>query len=226
MSQTTASHPSAPPPAIPGRGGVTPAPGHAPATGTAGASGGRVQVREAVRGLLSGTPGRMRLLGAVAALSAVLFGAAAALNLSANDAAIERAAGTTAQVVRVQGMYADLLLADATATNSFLVGGLEKPEQRVVYEQAMARAAAGIAGAAQAEPADGAALAALNASVQSYAQLVEQARAYNRQGVPVGAQYLKLASAGLRSDALPVLDAITTADTSRSGDEFGRAGSV
>jgi hypothetical protein len=181
------------------------------------------QVRAAVKGMLSGTPGRMRLLGAVSALAAVVFGAATTVNLTANEAAVTRAAATTAQVVRVQGLYADLLLADATATNAFLVGGLEKPEQRAAYDQAIQRATTGIAEAASAEPADGTALAALNTTVQTYVQLVEQARAYNRQGLPVGAQYLKLASAGLRSDALPILDAVTAANTARSGDELGRS---
>lgn len=181
------------------------------------------QVRAAVKGMLSGTPGRMRLLGAVAAVAALLCGAATTVNLTANEAAVTRAAATTAQVVRVQGLYADLLLADATATNAFLVGGLEKPEQRATYDRALQRATSGIAEAASAEPADGTALAALNTSVQSYGQLVEQARAYNRQGLPVGAQYLKLASAGLRSDALPILDAITAANTARSSDELRRS---
>ena len=59
-----------------------------------------------------------------------------------------------------------------------------------------------IAEAARAQPADGDALAALNQQVVSYAATIEQARANNRQGLPVGAQYLRNASAELRSDAL------------------------
>ncbi len=182
------------------------------------------RVRSAVQGLLSGTPGRMRLLGAAAAAAALLFGVVAAGNLLANDAAAARATTNTDQVVRVQKVYADLLLADATATNSFLVGGLEAPEQRATYEQAMDRATRGIAEAASVQPADAEALAALSAQVQRYGQLVEQARAYNRQGLPVGAQYLTLASAGLRSDAAPVLAALLEANSNRSTDELSNAG--
>ena len=177
-----------------------------------------------IRGVFSDTPGRMRLLGALAALAALLFGAVAVVTLLADRAAASRASETTAQVVRVQGVYADLLLADATATNGFLVGGLEPPEQRATYEQAMDRVVRGIAAAAQAQPADGTALAALSTHVQSYGQLVEQARAYNRQGLPVGAQYLTLASDGLRADAVPVLTALVEANTARSAGELDRAG--
>ena len=62
-----------------------------------------------------------------------------------------------------------------------------------------------IAEAAQAQPADAEALAALNQQVVSYAATIEQARANNRQGLPVGAQYLRNASARApgRRDADP-----------------------
>ena len=52
--------------------------------------------------------------------------------------------------------------------------------------------------------------------VLDYAGLVEAARANNRQGLPVGAQYLREASNGLRADALPVADALVQANTDRS----------
>lgn len=209
----------------PGPGGspapATPA-GAAP-TGPAPSAQGAPTAAAAIRGVFSDTPGRMRLLGALAALAALLFGAVAIVTLVADRAAASRASETTAQVVRVQGVYADLLLADATATNGFLVGGLEPPAQRATYEQAMDRVVRGIAAAAQAQPADGTALAALSTHVQSYGQLVEQARAYNRQGLPVGAQYLTLASDGLRADAVPVLKALVEANTARSAGELDRA---
>ena len=70
---------------------------------------------------------------------------------------------------------------------------------------AMARVASGIAEAAAAQPADGKALGVLAERVQTYAALVEQARSNNRLGLPVGAQYLTQASAGLRSDAIPIV---------------------
>jgi hypothetical protein len=77
-----------------------------------------------------------------------------------------------------------------------------------------------IAEAAQAQPADGTALAALNQQVLSYAGMIEQARANNRQGLPIGAQYLRNASAQLRSDALPILNNIVSANAARATGEM------
>ena len=185
----------------------------------------KTRVSTWVRGKASGTPGRMRLLAAVSAVAAVVFGLAGAWNLWSSAQALGRADSTTDQIVRVQAIYADILRADADASNAFLVGGLEDPAQRADYEAAMKRAAAAITAAATAQPADGVALAALNGALQDYATLVEQARAYNRQGLPVGAQYLTSASAGLRTSAVPVLQALLQANTERSQAELAAASS-
>src|SRR6478672_5699893 len=111
--------------------------------------------------LLHGTPGRMRLFGLLGVIAAVLLGAVSANALVASQAAVERAANNTAQVVRVQSIHVDLLRADAVATNAFLVGGRESPESRAKYEEAMGRVASGLARAAAAQPADGTALGVL-----------------------------------------------------------------
>lgn len=178
-----------------------------------------------VKGKASGTPGRMRMLGAVAAIAAVLFGVVGAWNMWSSAQALGRAGATTDQVVRVQSIYADILRADADATNAFLVGGLEDPAQRADYEAALKRAAETIATAAAAQPADGAALAALNAALQDYAGLVERARAENRQGMPIGNTYMTSASAGLRAAAVPPLEALLQANAERSRGELSMAGS-
>jgi len=176
--------------------------------------------------LLHGTPGRMRLFGLLGVIAAVLLGAVSANALIASQAAVERAANNTAQVVRAQSIHVDLLRADALATNAFLVGGLESPDSRAKYEAAMARVASGIAKAAAAQPADGAVLGALGEKVQTYAALVEQARTNNRLGLPVGAQYLTQASAGLRSDAIPIVEQVVKANEDRSSKEFDRSDST
>jgi hypothetical protein len=114
--------------------------------------------------------------------------------------------------------------ADADATNAFLVGGLEPPAQRADYAAAIASASQLIAEAAQNQPADGRALGALNQSLVAYTAEIEQARANNRQALPIGAQYLKDASAHLRSDALPLLKNLGDANTQRVTLEFDNAG--
>ena len=176
--------------------------------------------RSALNGALEGTPGRMRVLAFVAAVVAAAFGLVGAMSLWSSAGALERADHNTAQVVRIQGIYADLVRADADATSSFLVGGIEDPAQRADYDASLDRVATGIADAADAQPADSEALGALNAAVQDYAATIEEARVYNRQGLPVGAQYLSGASATLRTDILPIVKILVDANKARADAEF------
>jgi hypothetical protein len=162
------------------------------------------------------TPQRLQLLSSavialgvvVALVGVVTFGVLASL--------LGRAQADTAQLVRVQSIETNLLSADASATNAFLVGGLEPAAQRATYDRALNDTSALIAQAARAQPADAAALAVLNQQVLDYDAAIEQARANNRQGFPVGAQYLRLASGQLRSAALPVLDELVAANAERA----------
>ena len=206
------------------------------ASGAPGTSGGQAGQPRTIAGslpsarsiasrLLHGTPGRMRLFGLLGVLAAVLLGAISANALLASQSAVERAANNTQQVVRVQSIHVDLLRADAVATNAFLVGGLESADSRLKYEQALSRVATNLAKAAAAQPADGNALGALAVKVQAYAALVEQARSNNRLGLPVGAQYLTQASAGLRADAIPIVTQVVKANEERSRKEFDRSNS-
>lgn len=153
-------------------------------------------------------------------LAAIAFGLVGALAFSEQAYSINRAEGSTDQLIRVQDIQTALLSADATATNAFLVGGLEPSEQRATYEDALARTSALIAEAAEAQPADRDALAALNQQVVTYAGTIEQARANNRQGFPIGAQYVRNASDQLRGDALPILDNLVSANSERAADHM------
>ncbi|HET6694298.1 MAG TPA: hypothetical protein VFG97_08330, partial [Pedococcus sp.] len=177
-----------------------------------------------VRSGLAGTPGRMRLVGIVSVVVTLLFGLAAGQAFRSADGALDRAAANTDQLVRVQEIQTSVVQADADATNAFLVGGLEPPAQRADYTAAVASASRLVAEAAQHQPADGAALGALNQALVDYTSRVEQARANNRQALPVGAQYLRSASADLRADALPLLRNLGAANTDRVDEEFDRAG--
>lgn len=162
------------------------------------------------------TPQRLRLLSSGVILASLIFAVFGALIFSYVAFSLNRAEANTAQLIRVQKIQTDLLTADATASNAFLVGGLAPPAQQATYEQAIDEASALIAEAARAQSADGAALSALNDEVVSYAGTVEQARANNRQGLPVGAQYLRIASAELRTVALPILTNLVEANTTRA----------
>lgn len=169
---------------------------------------------------VSDTPSRLRRLTLAMIITGVVFGLVGGGVFARLAYGMQRAQDNTAQLIRVQQIQSNLLAADATATNTFLVGGLEPEEQRVSYDRAIDATSSLIAEAARAQPADAAALAVLNQSVLDYASRVEQARANNRQGFPVGAQYLRNASAELRTGALPVLDNLNTANTGRAADEM------
>jgi len=166
------------------------------------------------------TPQRLRLLSLGVVVVGLLIGIVGALIFTYLAVSLSRAKADTAQLIRVQKIQSNLLSADATATNAFLVGGLEPPAQRAAYDRAMSSTSSLVAEAAQAQRADGTALAALNQQVLSYAAMIEQARANNRQGLPVGAQYLRNASAQLRSDALPILNNLVSANAARATDEM------
>ncbi|HYN66292.1 MAG TPA: hypothetical protein VES93_05340 [Ornithinibacter sp.] len=206
----TAASPSAIPPS-------TPAP-------NTGGIQGRVDSGVAsVRAAMAGTPGRLRAVGIVSVVATLLFGLAAGQAFRSADGALGRAAANSDQLVRIQAIQTNVVQADADATNAFLVGGLEPAAQRADYTEAVASASRLIAEAAQHQPADGNALAALNQSLVAYTSQVEQARANNRQALPVGAQYLKGASADLRADALPLLTNLSEANNARVAEEFDRA---
>ncbi len=144
------------------------------------------------------------------------------LSWNANRAA----ADNTEQLVRVQNIQSTLFRADALATTAFLTGGLEPPEQRAAYDEAIETVTRQITEAAEAQPADRAALADLSAAVTDYNATIAQARANNRQGFPVGAEYLRTASTGLRDtavegSAIPIAQALVAANAERAEDELG-----
>ncbi|QTE30833.1 hypothetical protein [Pengzhenrongella sicca] len=169
------------------------------------------------------TPSRMRLVSAALVVVGLLVGLVAAQSFWSAQGALARADANAAQLVRLQDIQTALVRADATATNAFLVGGLEPAEQRADYDDAVERASRQLTFAARAQAADGEALAELSTLVSDYTGGVVQARTINRQGLPLGAQYLREASASLRADALPVLESLTQANEARVATEFTTA---
>lgn len=161
------------------------------------------------------TPTLLRLLMALVAGACVLFGVVGFTTMMQGRGAMVEASRNTQQLLRVQQIQAHLLNADATATNSSLVGGLESPAQRLAYTTAMSEASTQIVASSDAQPADRDALERLNSEIVEYSGAIEQARANNRQGFPIGTAYLNEASGRLRTQAMPVLDALADANTAR-----------
>jgi hypothetical protein len=175
-------------------------------------------------GALTRTPGRLRLAAAIAVVACLAIAVAGLVGGLVQSAALGDAVADTDQQVRALGVRNDLVAADATATNAFLVGGLEPVEQRARYDESLAAAADGLTDVAGANGDDAASLGSVNAGVSTYAGLVEQARANNRQGFPVGAAYLETASQELREGVLPGLDAVVLANNDRVESAFDAAG--
>ncbi|MFI2362869.1 hypothetical protein [Promicromonospora sp. NPDC019610] len=190
-------------------------PGQAP--GSPGEGPARVSVRDRLAAGLATTPGRLALATAVAVVGCLLLAVTGFLAGSSQSAALRDAQRDAAQLVGTQELRNDLVSADATATNAFLVGGLEPTEARAAYEASVSQAAEAVpALAATAQGAgETADLATVSDSVQRYAGLVESARANNRQGFPVGAAYLDQASSALRDEVLPTLDDVAVSTSER-----------
>ncbi|WP_419703673.1 hypothetical protein [Promicromonospora sp. NFX87] len=172
---------------------------------------------------LATTPGQLALATTVAVVACLLLGVTGFLAGNGQSAALHDAQRDAAQLVGTQELRNDLVSADATATNAFLVGGLEPAEARERYEASLSEAAQAVPSlAATARGAGEAAdLAAVSDSVQRYAGLVESARANNRQGFPVGAAYLDQASAALRDEVLPTIDEVAVSTSQRVDADMG-----
>jgi hypothetical protein len=219
MSQATqgAAAPKPPTKAVVGK----PAPAPAPVTQGRGNTLGSGREDDTARHHAARIPTTLNRLRLVAVAVCLVFGALTALQLVLSWQANRTAADDTQQLIRVQGIKTSLLRADALATNAFLIGGLEPAEQRAAYDDAIHQTVRSITDAAQAQPADRAALNALSSAVLDYAGDMDLARSNNRQGLPIGGAYLRKASAELRSTALPIVDQLVLSNSDRARDSMG-----
>jgi hypothetical protein len=173
------------------------------------------RARALIADAFAGTPGRLRLFGAVAVAACLVFGGAGFLLVNHLDSSLGQERAHAAQLVRIQTIRTSLVKADANATNAFLVGGLEPADARAGYVDGINTAAATLAAASNADSGSAANLQAVNKVLTNYAGLVESARANNRQGFPIGAAYLRQASKTIRDDALPPLADLVSAERNR-----------
>lgn len=165
-------------------------------------------------------PGLLNRWQAAAVVVCLVFGVVSALLQFLGWQANGAAADNTEQLVRVQGIQSSLFRANALATNAFLAGELESAGQRAEYDQTLDDVFSAITDAAEAQPADREALAALNSEVASYAAAIAQARDNNRQGFPIGVEYLLEAGKSLRAQTLPILSELVKANSERAEDEM------
>ncbi|MDO3650624.1 hypothetical protein [Nocardia mangyaensis] len=160
------------------------------------------------------TPGVIGLVLLVTALACLIAGSTAGQQLGAKIDRTEQVLTRTEPLAfAAQSLYVSLSAADAGAATAFLSGGIESPQVRDTYEQALAEAAAALAeataGATDAETRT--IVARIAADLPTYTGLVETARANNRQGYPVGSAYLRQASDLMQTSLLPHAEQLTEA---------------
>lgn len=140
------------------------------------------------------SPTKLRAASLATAGLAILLSVVGFTSVGSRHSSIDAAAASAAQLIRVQDVRVLVVEADSLASRAYLVGGQEDPAQRVAYDQSLEAAASGLVdAAAAASGGDADLLQAANAKLGTYIGLVEQARANNRQGFPVGAAYQRQA---------------------------------
>ena len=152
------------------------------------------------------TPAKLRLLLVGLVVLCLVWGALAAWVVSQRAAGANNAVSSSETLsLDGQQIYRALSDADATAAAGFLSGGLEPINGTPRYRADIARAAAHLASATAAAGHTPAArdLATLSAGLPVYTGEVQTARADNRLGLPLGAAYLREASALMRGTLLP-----------------------
>ena len=181
------------------------------------------------------TPARLGLLLALLVLLSLAWGALAALTADQHaSAAADVVAVSEPLSLDAEQVYTSLSDAGATAANAFLAGGLEPAAARQRYQADITQAAIRIEAASalvgssaartqlpghlsqQGSPAAQAVgddLATLSGQLPVYTDEVGTARADNRLGLPLGAAYLREASALLRGTLLPAASDIYTRES-------------
>jgi hypothetical protein len=181
------------------------------------------------------TPARLRLLLALLILLSLAWGVLAALTADQHaSAAADVVAVSEPLSLDAEQIYTSLSDADATAASAFLAGGLEPAEARQRYQADITQAAIRIEAASalvgssaartqlpghlasqvsSAGSAVGDDLAILSGQLPAYTDEVGTARADNRLGLPLGAAYLREASALLRGTLLPAASDIYTRES-------------
>ncbi len=203
------------------RGSVRPPAGSA-------ASGLRGRLREIARG--SATPDRLRRAAAVLVLGCLIAGLVSLVSGTNRTRAVadggERVGGIVADAAQ---LYRSLADADAMATSGFVSGGQEPAAVRARYDDDITRASARLIDAAGKLPAaDPAAepVATLAEKLPVYTSLVETARVYNRQGLPLGQSYLSTASKLMTGEMLPAAAKLRALQTDALRSAFATGGGI
>nr|WP_219671647.1 hypothetical protein [Streptomyces bambusae] len=164
-------------------------------------------------------PGRLRVVGAVLAALALVLGAVTVWEVSDRVTAAEEVVGRSQPLsADAASIYRSLADADTAASSGFLAGGRESREVRERYERDIATASRLLTSAAANAGSDEGSrreIALLGEQLPRYAGLIEQARATDRQGLPLGGAYLRYANEQMSTLLLPAAQRLYEAETGR-----------
>ncbi|MER7758268.1 hypothetical protein [Streptomyces sp. NPDC097619] len=164
-------------------------------------------------------PGRLRIIGAVLAAVVAVFGAATAWQVDDRAAAAADVVGRSQPLsADAASIYRSLADADTASSSGFLAGEKESRELRERYladianaSRLLVKAAANTSGADRSRQE----IALLGEGLPRYTGLIEQARANNRQGLPLGGAYLRYANEQMSEELLPAAQRLYEAETGR-----------
>lgn len=166
-------------------------------------------LRRAASAKAADSPTRLQAAMAVTVLCSLALSIGGWYGIDRRGSAIDDAASSAAQLIRVQDVRVEMVRADSLASVAYLIGGQEPADQRQQYDEQIGLAASGLTASANAATrADAATLQQATSLLTRYVGLVEQARANNRQGFPVGAAYQRQA----RGVAEEVIEALRTVE--------------
>ncbi len=181
-----------------------------------------------VRLNVSSTPGRLRLLLAILVLLSLAWGALAAFTVQQYASASSGVVATSEPLsLDALGIYQRLSDANDAAATAFLTGGLEPATVRQRYLADLSAAESGLEDATARSGAGNSVtstdLRTLSIDLPVYTGEIETARADNRLGLPLGAAYLREASALMRTALLPAAQRLYDAENSSLGTTSAQA---
>jgi hypothetical protein len=177
-----------------------------------------------VRERLTTTPGRLALTSIIVVLGVAVFGIVATGAEQSRERAVRAArTATEPQLVHAVNLYTALSDANATVATGLLgVGGLEPPTARARYFHDLRVATDALTALTRgAETAGGrAALGTIADQLPVYSAYVEAARANNRQGLPIGAAYLRQAAGLMTTTMLPAAEHLYADEAFRLNSDY------
>lgn len=167
---------------------------------------------------LTATPGRLAVLAVVLMAAALAAGAVTAAAITDRQQRIQGLRANSEPLAdTAQVLYSSLSIADASATSAFLAGGVEPPDLRARYDDAIRRATTALVAASNGVSSGDVAtitlLAQMSNRLADYVRQVDTARANNRAGNPLGVAYLGQASGLMQGTILPLAERMYTSQS-------------